>query len=435
MTERVKKRIRWSLAGASLAVLVVALWAGLRSEGAIAPGRDVTTIRFWNPFAGPDGRAMLALVRRFNEANPDCNVIMQRMDWGPYYNKLFVAGLGGRGPEVFIVHEDVIRRFERAGSVRAVDDLTGPGGVDAADIDPNVWAATEEGGKHWGIPLDVHPMGMWYNKAMFRAAGIVDAKGEAKPPTNREEFLADIKKLKQADHWGYMYTWQRTNLYTLVRQFGGGLWDEKEGRPTFERPENLEALAFARSLVADGLVPSPQNFDSWVGFLQGRVGIAFEGIYKLDDLRRQKDLDWGAAPVPVLGSKPAVWVDSHNLCLKAGLAGKELEVAKRFVRFLSDNSLDWAQGGQVPVRRSLRETDRFKGMYAQAEFAKQIPYGVYMPAVPFIFELQSEFDFAVEQALRGSLTPKQAMAVAQERVEVAAERYRAGATAVAKGER
>ena len=59
-------------------------------------GKVPITIRFWNGFTGPDGRAMLGLIKQFNDANPDINVTMQRMDWGLYYNKLFVAGLGGR---------------------------------------------------------------------------------------------------------------------------------------------------------------------------------------------------------------------------------------------------------------------------------------------------------------------------------------------------
>ncbi|MFY8052261.1 MAG: ABC transporter substrate-binding protein, partial [Armatimonadaceae bacterium] len=59
-------------------------------------GRKQTTVRFWNGFTGPDGRTMLGLVRKFNAENPDIHVVMQRMDWGTFYNKLFVAGLGGR---------------------------------------------------------------------------------------------------------------------------------------------------------------------------------------------------------------------------------------------------------------------------------------------------------------------------------------------------
>ena len=80
-------------------------------------------MRFWNGFTGPDGRTMLRLVRRFNTENPDITVLMQRMDWGTYYNKLFVGGLGGRAPEVFVLHTRALLRFARAGFAAPLDPL------------------------------------------------------------------------------------------------------------------------------------------------------------------------------------------------------------------------------------------------------------------------------------------------------------------------
>src|SRR5688500_1027363 len=155
---------------------------------------DAVTIRFWNGFTGPDGRTMLALVKRFNRANPDVHVTMQRMDWGTYYNKLFVAGLGGRAPEVFVAHTDSLARFTRAGFVRPVDDLLNPAGVDPRDFDANVLDAVAHGGRYYAVPLDIHILGMYYNRAMFKEAGIVDAHGNARPPTNRAEFLEALQR-------------------------------------------------------------------------------------------------------------------------------------------------------------------------------------------------------------------------------------------------
>src|SRR5689334_5218938 len=97
-------------------------------------------VRYWNGFTGPDGRTML------------------RMDWATYYNKLFVAGLGDRAPEVFILQTLSIPRFALASFVRPVDDLAGPDhGIDIGDLDANVWQAVSVGGKHYGVPLDVWP--------------------------------------------------------------------------------------------------------------------------------------------------------------------------------------------------------------------------------------------------------------------------------------
>src|SRR5688572_11981824 len=326
----------WRIRG----ILAIAWLACLALAGSCDSSRDdhdePVTLRYWNGFTGPDGRTMLALVKRFNRENPDVNVIMQRMEWNTYYNKLFVAGLGGRAPDVFVSHSMVLPRFVGAGFLRPVDDMLGhdPSKLNAADFDPNVLRSVERNGQHWGIPLDVHPLGMYYNRKLLREAGVVDEKGEARPPTNRAEFLETLRKLKSRGNWGYVFTWQRTNCYAITRQFGGRLFNDELTEATLDHPANAEALDFCASLIRDGLAPGPQDFDSWIGFRQGRVGLVFEGIYMLPEVQRQKDLDWGAAPIPTLGHTPATWGDSHILALRKDLTGKRLDAAKRFVKFL-----------------------------------------------------------------------------------------------------
>ncbi|MDQ1255894.1 MAG: multiple sugar transport system substrate-binding protein [Candidatus Hydrogenedentes bacterium] len=408
---------------------VLALYAGCGLAS-----RDVVTIRYWNGFTGPDGRTMLRMVKQFNAENPDVRVTMQRMDWSTYYNKLFVAGLGGRAPELFVIHAHTLERFLQARFLDTVDDLVrGPNGIDESDLAENVWAEVEHGGLHYGLPLDVHPLGMYYNKKLFREAGLVDATGEAAPPRTRDEFLDALGKLTRdtngdgvTDQWGYVFTWFRTNVVSYMAQWGGELFTPDFSRCVMNGPENVEALQFSVDLIQKyHYAPPPESYDSWIGVRQGKVGIVFEGVYMLADLQKQTDLDYGAAPVPVLGKRPAAWASSHTLCLRAGLNDAQRQAAWRFMRFLSDHSLDWAEGGQVPVRRSLRETERFARMPVQSAFAKELPYLSFLPNVPFIFEYLTEYDVAVEKALRGSVTPQQALDDATVRVDTVIARHRA----------
>jgi len=365
---------------------------------------------------------MLRLVKRFNEANPDVNILMQRMDWSTYYNKLFVSGMGGRAPELFVLQTLAIPRFARARFVRPIDDLVaGQNPIDIADLDPNVWQAVHVGEHHYGLPLDIWPMGMYYNKKLFREAGLVDASGEPKPPTNRAEFMDAVHRLtrmRQFDtgpqqQWGFTFTYFESNLYTLMCQFGGEFFTPDLSRCIINNPKNVAALQFCVDLIRkEHCAPPPENFDSWIGFRQGKVGIVFEGIYMLADLQKQRDLEYAGAPAPQIGDRPGVWGGSHNLCIRADLTGKELDATWRFIKFLSDNSLDWAAGGQVPVRRSLRDSARFRSMEVQSQFARQIANVFYLPRLPFIFEFQTEFNSAVEKALRGSSSPQEALDLA-----------------------
>lgn len=389
--------------------------------------RQKTAVRFWNGFTGPDGRTMLRLVKRFNAENPDIHVVMQRMDWNTCYNKLFIAGLGGRAPEVCVIHTRVLERFVRAGFLRPNDDLCAGGrGLEPlpiADIDPNVWAGAEFAGRHYGLPLDVHTLGMYYNRSLFREAGLTDGTGNPRVPTDRAEFLDALTRITRPgsggrpDQWGFVFSNWEATVYTFMRQFGGEFFTPDYARCVLHNDRNVAALQFCTDLIRRYRVaPPPENFDAWIGFRQGKIGIVFEGVYMLADLQKQQDLDFSGAPVPEIGDRKAVFADSHNLCLRSDLKGAELRATWRFVKYLSDNSLDWAAGGQIPVRQSLRASRRFQEMPVQSAFARQVPYVTYFPRLPFIFEFLLEFNLAIEKAVRGRAAPGAALQAAQERI-------------------
>jgi multiple sugar transport system substrate-binding protein len=399
---------------------VVAVGAGCGARG----GQQ--TVRFWNGFTGPDGRTMLRLVKRFNTENPDVRVVMQRSEWAIHYNKLFVAGMGGRAPEVCVIHTRTMERFVRAGFLRQNDDLVAGAAtgepLDTADLDTNVWEGVEFDGKHFGLPLDVHAIGMYCNRRLFREAGLADARGNIQAPTDRATFLEALQRMTRRvpgrpDQWGFVFANWQTTAYTFMQQFGGEFFTPDHRRCVLHNEGNIEALQFCVDLVRRYRVaPPPENFDAWIGFRQGKVGITFEGIYMLADLQKQQDLDYTGAPVPIVGPRAAAFADSHNLCLRSDLEGPALLASWRFMKFLSDNSLDWAAGGQIPVRKSLRHTPRFAGMSVQFAFARQIPYVSYFPRMTFILEFLREFDLALEMAGRGRMSPGSALQAAEDRV-------------------
>jgi len=416
-------RLRLALAALVAAIALASGCGGERSAR--------VEIRFWNGFAGPDGTTMLAIVKRFNREHSDIHVTMQRLDWPQYYNKLFVAGLGERAPEVFVVHASSVERFHEANLLRPLDDLArGADGIDVADFEPNILDSSVRDGRIVGIPLDCHMMGMYYNKALFREAGIVDENGEARPPRTREEFLDAAKRITRdkdgdgkPEQWGFAYSWLRTNGLTAIGQNGGRFLSEDGTSAEMDGPGNVAGLAFLASLAGEHKVAQPPYNDSFASFRQGRVGMIFEGIYMLADLKKHEDLDFGAAPVPACGQRDSVWGDSHVMCMAQDLDDEHRDAAWTFMKYLSDNSLDWAACGQVPVRKSLLESERFAAMEEQRNFARQLPYVAYVPRIPYIFEFLAIHDLSVEQTARGTLKPEDALAAADRDLEAVIARY------------
>src|SRR5665213_1698341 len=103
-----RRRILGGLAAGSAALLAVSTLPGC--NWSVASSNGTVELRFWNPFTGPDGHTMIEIVKQFNRDNPDIHVVVQRIEHDTYYNKLFVAGLGGRAPEVFVIHTDTLSR-------------------------------------------------------------------------------------------------------------------------------------------------------------------------------------------------------------------------------------------------------------------------------------------------------------------------------------
>lgn len=412
MTQRVY------LAGLGLAsLLLLAVWAATGGSSGVHAGR--VEISFWNGWTGPDGRAMLAMIRRFNHENPDVEVSMQRIDWANYYNKLMVSAVDNRGPQLFVIHASTLPRMLRAGFVADASDMFGATtGIQPDDFDAKVLDAVTFDGKRVAVPLDIHPQGMYCNATMLRSAGLVNADGSARPPTNRAEFLAAIKATQKVEsdgsrtNWGFSWTMWRNNFMALVPQFHGRYFDDA-GQPDLANAGNVAALQFMGDLMhRDKIVPEPENSAGWILFRQKHAAMVFDGVYMIGDLQRVDGLDYIGAPIPTIGDQPGTLADSHCLCIRKGISDRERDAVERFIKYLSQNSLEWAAAGQVPARISVRNDPGFKRLQAQYQFSRQIPWMLYPPRTVYLFELTLEIDLAVEKVLRGRATAQQALETA-----------------------
>jgi multiple sugar transport system substrate-binding protein len=387
-------------------------------------------IRFWNGFTSPDGATMEKIVQQF-ERETGIRVKMQIIPWSTYYDKLLLSLAYGGAPDVFICHANRIAEFARYGVFRPLDDLIeADKGFNSSDFLPNIWKAGQYAGTQVGLPLDCHPQGLYYNLKLFREAGIVDAQGNPKPPETWEEFLDAARRLTKdkdrdgrPDQWGFAFTWLRTNWITFISQHGGSILSPDLKRAALADPPAVRATQQMCDIITRyGVAPKPEGFDSWMGFRQGRVAMAIEGIYMLSSVEEQRGLEYAGAPVPSFGPRRAVWGGSHLSCMPKNLSPQRAQLVWRFMRYLSDHSLDWAEGGQIPVRRSLLNQPRFRQMRVQYAFAKQLPYVVFEPASHKSTEIMPFYDAAIEAALLGIKSPQDALNEAARRIQQVLDR-------------
>jgi multiple sugar transport system substrate-binding protein len=400
-------------------VLLAVLTAGCSRPDPDPRLEDGTIVlNFWNGFTGPDGKTMEEIVKGFNRRHQGkIRVKMQIIDWGTFYDKVTLGLAFGGAPDVFIIHANRIPEYAAHGALNKIDDLAGQ--LDQSDFVPRAWQAGLWEKSRYGLPLDCHPMGMYYNVDMFREAGI------AKPPTTFAEFLDVARRLKKdkngdgtIDQWGFAYTDLHLTSTTFFQQFGGGLLTPDMKRSALDEPQSVEALRLMEKLYQDyKICPTPEGNDGWAGFRIGKVGMAFQGIWMINELNNQKGLNYAAAPVPFFGPKKAVWAGSHCLVMPAKLQADRREAAWTFIKYLSDNSLEWAKGGQVPVRKSVLDNPEFQSLKVQPEFAKQLPWATYEPFSTAVNQIASFADTAVESTLNGGEDAKQALKTAARRVD------------------
>jgi len=392
-------------------VLGLALLAGTAFAEPKMPTQPVT-LEYWTIFTGPDGKVMQQMVDAFNkEYSGKIKVNMSVMPAADYYVKMPIAIQGGKGPDVGICHLDSIKKVLGQGVLLPIDVASM--GIKDGDILPVAWKAAQVGGKQYGIPLDVHPLVFFWNKKLFKEAGL----DPEKVPATREEFLKVAKALTKdtngdgkADQWGTAIPvgWPNFQIwYSILFQNDGDIFSADLSKSVYNSPEGRDAAQFLVDLITKyNVSPANVQVDADVDmFKRGTAAMEFNGIWMLDGYKNTAGLDFGAAPIPQLGSKKAAeWAGSHNLVLfkqKSPNADKLLG-SQVFLNYISNKSLTWAGAGQVPARLTVQASAEFKAI----PFMKAVGAGTASVVFPDLFPKFGDATGPVWEALNLSIIGK-----------------------------
>ncbi|HJQ14275.1 MAG TPA: extracellular solute-binding protein, partial [Anaerolineales bacterium] len=278
----------------------------------------------------------------------------------------------------------------------------------ASDFPEHLWSLGEYKGERYAIPLDVHPLIMFYNKDLFEQAGI-EAPG--KEPWTREQFEDAVAKLEAINVTPVSIgtAFQGATLFqALIRQYGGSLTDDAGTTATYNSEAGVKALEKIKEL-RDKYTPDVSGTgDPEVNvFKQGNVGMVFHGPWWISDLQK---LDFvGFAPLPTIGDQPATWGGSHQLALTTDDPATQAAAAM-WIKWLSDHSADWAAAGQVPARQSVRDDPNLASVAAPISQVVESVNMVVFPAQAPALEpaLWDQFGPVVDAYLAGDVTDLQA---------------------------
>ncbi len=407
-----RRFLAWSLgAGATLAL------DGCDSSNTRSSAQgNIITLTFWNGFTGGDGTYIRKLVDDFNKATPHIQVRMNAYMWIDLFQKLAGAVISGQAPDVAVMHVDDIPTNAARSLITPIDEVARALGLEeAAYTSRVVWQGGVYRGRRYGIPLDMHPLGMFYNKAVLRKAGL----DPDKPPRTGDEYMAVLEELKGKGiqgHWmtPFLFT-GRFQFETLLWQFGGELFDPDVTRATFDSEAGVRALTWMVDLVKKGYSPANVGQDAdYIALQNGRNAFNWNGIWQINGLKDVPGLEWGAAPIPRIGTQEAVWGNSHQFVLprQESVDPARQEAARTFIQWMSQRSLEWLKSAKIPVLKTVAESAEFKSMEAESQFARQSEYIRFPPAVAGIADAMLMVEKAVSQGVLGRASPAEALKAA-----------------------
>lgn len=342
-------------------------------------------ITMWSPLTGPDGAIMTQLADRFSQENKH-GIKVQHVAQPEYLQKLNTAAAGNNLPDMTVIRASDIAEMAARNVLKPMSaDAQGiVGGTSiAAEFPEQAWSIGAYKDQRYAIPLDIHPLVLYYNKDLFQQAGITMPTGR---PMNRQEFEAAVEKLNKdgvsgiaiGTHFG------GENLFeTLTEQFGGSVLNKEGTEATFNSEAGVRALTYLRDLRQKySPTMSGQGDPEVKAFQAGKAAMVIHGPWHLSNL--QKLPSTGVTMIPQFGDEFAVWGNSHQLALTSADPAKQAATAC-WIGWLSRNSAQWATAGQVPARKSARTSDELTSVApAIANFAEEVEQVVLRPPVPGI---------------------------------------------------
>ncbi|UCM87692.1 extracellular solute-binding protein [Streptomyces marincola] len=386
--------------------------AACGSAASLADGGN--RIQFWNLFSGGDGAHMRALLDRFRTEFPAIQVEDTTLAWGDrYYTKLAMAGAGGRAPDVGVLHLGRLAGFAPGRLLDPIDTgLLAAEGVRRGDFNPALWDRATIGGELYGLPLDIHPSTLFYNRAACEPAGLLGPDGRLARIEGTGQFLDALDAVREVIGrsplgWNALMPgecwWTFVGLYA---QTGGTILTEDGTGIALDDDRAEEVLAFMARLVADEYAIPGQDL---VGYFVNGGGFVLFGNWLVVDFANA-GIDFGAQPYPTLFGTPATQAEAHILVLphQEGRGGGANEAAHRLIAWLVRNSLAWAEASHVPAYLPVLDDPAYLAMEPQSEYRGAMDIAAFDPPAWFCgtsSRVQNEVGVHLSAAAMGSLTP------------------------------
>jgi len=352
-----------------------------------------TNITFWYSMGGLGEKALQKMIGDFNSSQK--NIHVDAKYEGSYtdaMNKLKNSIKGGQLPDIVQLGDEDTRFMMENKNVVPIQDLVDAEKYDLSTLEPNILAFYSLGGKLYGMPFNNSTPVLYYNKDLFKSAGI------DKAPATKDELIADAQKLtvdtsgknstesgfnaKSVKQYGFGFLQNHHTfyqIYALMNQQGYNPFTSDMTKITLDKTKTANAIQFFEDLAYKYKVVPIGEKSPIDDFKAGTVAMVVDGNWQLSGMNTVT-FNWDTAVYPQIFEKKAVWGASELLALPKNSNSTKQKAAQTFVKWLSDNSAKWALSGQIPANIAAQKAaTNLKGINA---YKAELDYVTFLPAHP-----------------------------------------------------
>ncbi|MEN0023094.1 MAG: sugar ABC transporter substrate-binding protein [Microbacterium sp.] len=402
---RTSRRALGALAAATAAVVSLTACSSSTGGGESSGGDVTLSYAIWDENQKP---AMEEIAAAFEEENPNVSIDIQVTPYKEYFTKLQTAATGGSAADVFWMNGPNFQLYASNGQLAPLDDA----GVDAADYPEGLIDLYTFDGTLYGAPKDFDTVALWYNKALFDAAGVAyPAAG-----WTWDDFTAAAAALTDPATGQYGVAasqYGQENYYNSIAQAGGEVISADGTESGYGSPEALEGIELWTDLIEAGSSPTAQQMTDTNPedlFLSGKVAMFQNGSWAAIAYGENADISdqVDVAPLPEgpTGNQSVI----HGVGNVANAKSPHLAEAKEFAAFASGEQAAKIQAETGTVIPAFHDTQQ-AWVDAQPQFDLQVYIDALDTAVPYPVSKNTSAWTSIEsevlsQVWSGAVTPE-----------------------------
>ncbi|MFD1952904.1 ABC transporter substrate-binding protein [Paenibacillus thailandensis] len=343
--------------------------ASQTASGGTGNGEPVKVV-WWHSMGGELGKVAAQLVQDFNASQSEIQV--EEVYQGSYdesLNKMKASMDSKSGPSLIQVYEIGSRYMIDSGAITPVQQFIDAEGYDVSSLEPNIAGYYTFDGKQYSMPFNTSNPILYYNKTLFKEAGL-DPENPPKTFQEIKDAALAINKTGKTGASFAIYGWFMEQFFANQ---GKDYVNNGNGRSGLATESMLNSEAGVKTLTWwKDLVDSKaainlgrKTDDTKKAFLAGQIGMTLDSTASLrgivDGAGTNFEVGTAFLPKADAADKGGVIIGGASLWILNNKPEEEQKAAWEFIKFLAkpETQAYWhINTGYFPITTKAYEDQR-----------------------------------------------------------------------------